>query len=295
MNTEKLPKVAVLLAAYNGMKWIEEQIDSILKQQGVVITLFVSVDRSTDGTEECIQLLQNRHANVVMLPYGERFGGAGPNFFRLIRDVDFTKFDYIALSDQDDIWLDNKLYRATSVLSENKFDVYSSDVIAFWPNGRELLIKKSYPQRKFDHFFESPGPGCTYVLNLKSATYLKENVIYAGDDVDRFATNHDCFIYALLRQKGFYWHIDNEPLMLYRQHANNQVGTNTGYAAYKKRLALVRSHWYKNQVKSMLFFTSDYDVDKFTSYHFLLFNYNNLRRRPRDRYALLLMLFLNIF
>ena len=47
----ELPKVAVLLAAYNGMQWIEEQLTSILGQSAVDVTVYISIDPSTDGTE----------------------------------------------------------------------------------------------------------------------------------------------------------------------------------------------------------------------------------------------------
>lgn len=81
MKTDNLPKVAVLLAAYNGMQWIKEQIDTVFNQQNVDVTIYISVDLSTDGTYEWAEQLAETHANVVLLPYGERFGGAGPNFF----------------------------------------------------------------------------------------------------------------------------------------------------------------------------------------------------------------------
>jgi rhamnosyltransferase len=45
------PRVAVLLAAYNGMAWIEQQVASILAQTGVVVTIYISIDPSSDGTE----------------------------------------------------------------------------------------------------------------------------------------------------------------------------------------------------------------------------------------------------
>ena len=61
--------IAVLLAAYNGMQWIEEQIDSILNQRNVDVTIFISVDLSTDGTYEWCQALQKKNPRIVVLPY----------------------------------------------------------------------------------------------------------------------------------------------------------------------------------------------------------------------------------
>ncbi len=108
-----------------------------------------------------------------MLTYGEGFGGAAKNFFRLIRDVDSSHFDYIALSDQDDIWDGDKLHHAIKTIEQDDLDGYSSDVIAFWDNGKEELVKKSFPQKKLDYFFEAAGPGSTYVLKQQSVQKFK--------------------------------------------------------------------------------------------------------------------------
>ena len=98
-----LPSIAILLSAYNGAEWIEEQIDTILKQHDVSIQLFISVDLSTDNTYDLCKELEQKKTNITILEYGERFGGAAKNFFRLIRDVNILGFDYVALADQDDI------------------------------------------------------------------------------------------------------------------------------------------------------------------------------------------------
>lgn len=130
------PCVLVLMTAYNGENWINLQVETILQQKNINLKLFISVDLSTDATyEKCITLAQI-HENITVLEYGERFGGAAQNFFRLIRDVDFEPFDYVAFADQDDIWFDSKLSHAILQLNERKADAFSSDVIAFWENGK---------------------------------------------------------------------------------------------------------------------------------------------------------------
>ena len=183
-----LPSIAILLSAYNGAKWIEEQIDTILKQQDVSIQLFISVDLSTDNTYALCKEFEQTKTNITVLEYGDRFGGAAKIFFRLIRDVDFLSFDYVALADQDDIWNDGKLHHAIKVIKQDDLDGYSSDVIAFWSNGREELVKKSFPQKKFDYFFEAAGPGCTYVLKQQSAQKFKKFLIKNWGDVK--SSNH---------------------------------------------------------------------------------------------------------
>jgi len=294
MKTDNLPKVAVLLAAYNGMQWIDEQVDSILNQQGVAVTLFFSVDLSTDGTDQWVKNLAKKHSNVVMLPYGERFGGAGPNFFRLIKDVDFSGFDAVSFADQDDIWFSDKLSRACTLLQNGQCDVYSSNVTAFWPDGKQVLIDKAQPQKQFDHFFEAAGPGCTYVFNAASATAFKRFVIGLGERIQNVSL-HDWLAYAFCRHNAFRWYIDPAPSMLYRQHANNQVGTNAGFTAYKKRIELVTKHWYRNQVNLVLSLVAPEQLKDFNRYVFRIYNFRAMRRRPRDAFALLAMFAFGVY
>ena len=169
--------VAVLMAVYNGTKYMDEQISSILGQSGVSVSIYVSVDLSDDESYTRVREWSARDVRVVPLSYGERFGGAGPNFFRLFKDVNFNNYDAVALSDQDDCWLPDKLAHSLSCLKEFSCDVYSSNVTAFWPDGRRLLVDKAQPQKKFDHFFEAAGPGCTYVFNRSAAVALKTFIV----------------------------------------------------------------------------------------------------------------------
>ena len=242
MNSQKKPKVAVLLAAYNGINWIEEQIITILNQKNVDITIYVSIDLSTDKTFQYIEEISKNNQNIILLPYGERFGGAAKNFFRLIIDVDFSNYDYISLSDQDDIWHENKIIKAISLIEKNNADAYSSNVIAFWENGRKSLIKKSQPQKKWDFLFEAAGPGCTYLLKTSLSNSIKKCLIENFDKAKNIGL-HDWFVYAYARSKNFKWIIDPEPSMLYRQHSNNQVGVNQGFRAHAYRAKKILSGW----------------------------------------------------
>lgn len=288
------PKIAVLLAAYNGMQWIDEQIKTIFNQQGAEVTVFISVDLSTDGTHEWVEQLAEKHRNVVLLPYGERFGGAGPNFFRLIKDVDFSGFDAVSFADQDDIWHPEKLAKAYRKIAAGQCDVYSSNVTAFWADGREVLIQKSQPQRELDHFFEAAGPGCTYVFSLSAMQAFKEFLIKAGDGISNVSL-HDWLAYAFCREQGFTWFIDEWPSMRYRQHENNQVGTNNSFAAYKKRFELIRGQWLRNQVNIIATLVAPSKLKKLNSRLYLAFHFFSLRRRSRDRLFLLGMVLLGIY
>ena len=136
MKTKQLPKVAVLLAAYNGEKYIQEQIESIVNQVDVDVYIYISIDASTDRTLEICEQLQKIHKNIFIINESkERFGSAGKNFYYLIKNVDFEEFDFIALSDQDDIWKPLKIIRGIQVLEKEQASGYSSDVECFWDDG----------------------------------------------------------------------------------------------------------------------------------------------------------------
>ena len=235
-------KVAVILAAFNGVEFIFEQIQSILRQKGIDLHVFVNVDRSFDGTEEKISEWISTEPRLTLLPIDNRFCGAAKNFFHLIREVDFSMFDYISLADQDDIWLPGKLCRAVEQLICRGTDGYSSDVIAFWQSGHSRLIRKSYPQRRWDYLFESPGPGCSFVLSRRLSdelkSFLQQNVEAAG-----LIEFHDWFIYAFARAHGYQWTIDNCAGLLYRQHQSNYLGANLGLGAFAWRARRVLDGW----------------------------------------------------
>jgi rhamnosyltransferase len=284
-----LPKVAVLLAAYNGMAWIAEQLASIQQQTNVNVSVFISVDPSTDGTEDWCMAVAARHSNITVLPPAGQFGGAARNFFRLIRDVDFSSFEFIAFSDQDDIWHQDKLERATAKLHTERFDAYSSNVTAFWPNGRRLLLDKAQPQVRWDHLFEAAGPGCTYVLNRRLADAFKTSLI-SNWDAAQGVTLHDWYCYAFARSHEFCWFIDPAPGLDYRQHAENQVGANTGLKAVFARLKTITNGWWPAQVLTIGELTGNHAVlppltaqSMRCTFLKLALNSQQCRRRGRDK------------
>nr|WP_302444092.1 glycosyltransferase [Hafnia alvei] len=295
-----MKKIAVLLAAFNGERWLNEQINSILNQRGVDITIFISVDYSDDNSFELCSDLSKKNNKIQVLSYGERFGGAGKNFFRLICDVNLDDFDYVSFSDQDDIWLDDKLYRACLIL--DKYDVYSSNVIAFWPTGKKILINKAQPQVEFDYLFESAGPGCTFVFDIKCAKMFRAFLEDKHKEVELVAL-HDWLFYAFARANDFSWYIDSKPSMLYRQHANNQVGANNSLKAIFKRLKLIKSKWYSNQINKIADLL--YDTDIPFRYYLKSNNYfkklnllryiTKLRRKTKDKILLCIVIILGLF
>jgi rhamnosyltransferase len=247
MDPNQSPRVAVLLATYNGLAYLADQLESILNQQGCAVDVWVSDDQSSDGTWEWLQEKSRTEPRIFLLPRTRRFGNAARNFYRLFRDSDPTRYDYIALSDQDDIWLPNKLALSIEKLHEHAVSVVSSNVIAMWPDGRRKLIRKSQKQRRLDFLFGSAGPGCTYLLTAECAAKFKTFVTERPAEVDAVQF-HDWMLYAWARSHGYKWHIEPRPTMLYRQHASNEYGANAGWTAFRRRLEQVRSGWYRDQI-----------------------------------------------
>lgn len=235
-----IPSVAVALAAYNGTAYIAEQVESILRQTGVDVTIFVSVDQSSDGTEAWFQHLAQDEPRVILLDIGQVFGGAAPNFFRLLREMDLDRFDYLSFADQDDLWPDDKLIHAHQQMVIHGADGYSSNFIAFWPTGKKLLVNKAQPQRRWDYLFESAGPGCTYVMCRKLALALQNAARNQREDLVNLVF-HDWFAYAFARANGYRWLIDDRPSLLYRQHGKNQFGVNAGAGPFLRRVRQVIS------------------------------------------------------
>jgi rhamnosyltransferase len=245
MPTIARPKVLVLVAAYNGMEWIDEQVSSILNQEGVEVTLHFSVDQSSDGTEQWVDEFCRRNPRAIALPHGMRLGGAARNFYRLIESSDFKQFDYVSFADQDDVWHGEKLARACEVLTNTGSEGYSSNVTAFWPDGKARLIRKDWPQKKWDYLFEAPGPGCTFVLTQRLALALQSLMTQFPSEVIKISC-HDWLCYAFARSHGYRWEIDGWESMLYRQHDSNQLGVNLGRKAILSRLRVfLEAFWVK--------------------------------------------------
>ena len=240
-------KVAVLMASYNGITWLPDQIKSILNQLNVDISLFISDDISQDGSYRYLQQSAVSDNRIQLMPQTEKFGSAGNNFYRLIQDVNITNYDYVAFADQDDIWEQDKLIRHIKLMQEHGVDGVSSSVLAFWANGKKKIINKSQPQRELDFLFESAGPGCSFLMTPWLVNKVREQLT-DKNSLAKDIVLHDWLTYAICRAHGHRWLIDPNPSVKYRQHENNVLGANTGFKAKFSRLQKLRQGWYRNEV-----------------------------------------------
>jgi rhamnosyltransferase len=281
-------KVAVLMAAFNGSLWVDEQIDTILAQEGVDVRLFINVDTCTDDTLERCRTRAATDPRIQVIGDSRRFGSAAANFFHLLATVSFEGFDLVALSDQDDHWLPGKLQRAAEQLKAQRCAAYSSNVTAFWPSGKTCLLNKAQPQVAYDHFFEAAGPGCTYVFTSALAAFLKANIRAQGGALGAVAL-HDWYLYAQCRAAGWRWFIDPAPGLRYRQHANNVVGANVGVRPLLARFQRIRQGWWFGQVRLIAELVgcpsqlSKQLANGRSGLLWLARHARQCRRRPRDR------------
>jgi rhamnosyltransferase len=279
-------KVLVLLAAYNGEKFIGKQIESILNQSVKPIRVIINVDQSDDRTLDIIKDYQKKFKCIEILDSSVTYGSAAANFLKMLSTVDFSKYDFVALADQDDIWKNNKLSQAEKILKLG-YDGYSSNLEAFWPNGKKKIILKNQEQQKYDHFFESAGPGCTFVLSKKLVTSFQKYI--KKSEFLKINNYHDWLIYAFARSNDFNWVIDNYIGLNYRQHESNVFGANVGVRAFFSRaLKVIQGEGFHFAFKLISelnkkdkFLSSLLPIRRF-SFILLAFNALTCRRRFRD-------------
>lgn len=248
-NFPNKPKILVLLATYNGALWLEEQLQSIFSQQGVSVHVLIGDDLSKDSTISLLKSKFERNVSIKIERWSTPSGSAGANFRRLYLAADTTHFDFVALADQDDIWLANKLSRAVGCLEKSNAAAYSSAVEAFWPDDRTKILRQSNAIRTADFLFEGAGQGCTFLVRADVFRKIQLFIKKYHDEVEALHY-HDWLIYLLVRSWEMNWYFDSQFEMRYRQHEGNEIGSRVGYSAIKKRFFLIRSRWYLRQVQA---------------------------------------------
>jgi rhamnosyltransferase len=243
------PKVLILLAAFNGSKWILHQVESILNQADVDVHLIISDDGSTDGTGEMIErFAADRRVHAISPPAPT--GSAAQNFLWLIRSTPGDGYDFISFADQDDIWYEDKIYRGCSALSTTGAKGYSSAVTAFWGDGREKKLPQVEILTASDFLFEGAGQGSTFVLAGVFYRRLRAFLVEHASQTKRLHY-HDWAIYALSRSWRLKWVFDQKPCLAYRQHGENDTGARTSLGGIRRRLNRIKNGWYSEQLRTI--------------------------------------------
>lgn len=218
--------VDVLVATCNGEKYVKEQIESILNQTYKNIRVIVSDDKSDDSTQEILKELAKNDSRLTLNLQQERLGVVG-NFEFLLKQV---QSKYYMLSDQDDFWLPEKIEKTVQKLEEDDSDfvfgdleVVDQDLNTIYPSFGDFMllnrkIKKYIGTYKLNYLYNCVT-GCT-VLGKKE--YIEK--ILPIPTISKYLI-HDHWMGLMMSIYGKCSYIE-EKYIKYRQHGNNQVGTN---------------------------------------------------------------------
>lgn len=229
--------ISVCMATYNGEKYIREQIESILSQMSLEDELVISDDGSKDST---IAVIKSINDERIKLFYNNGEHGYTPNFENALKNA---KGDYIFLSDQDDIWLPNKIERVMQEFSKG-FDFVYTDCKTINKN-KEIISESRINDYKIKKgairtLIKLRYIGCCYAFNrrvLNAALPFPRKYKYL---------EHDAWIVSLA---NFYFKVSiiSEPLILYRRHDSNT--SNGGFTSNKNYFLMIKRRIYRfNQI-----------------------------------------------
>jgi glycosyltransferase involved in cell wall biosynthesis len=202
--------ISVCMATYNGEKYIKDQLLSILKQIGPNDEIIISDDLSKDKTIEIIESLSDSRIKIFF----NKKRGYTHNFQNAIQQA---SGDCIFLSDQDDIWVDNKFKIMSELLLKYDFVVSDAKIV---DNKLESLGST---------YFQLRGGGENgFMNNLKKLKYIGCCMAFRKIILKKilpFPNNtelcpHDFWI-ALISEFYYKTHVIKEPLLLYRRHGEN--------------------------------------------------------------------------
>ncbi len=238
--------VAILMATYNGEKYLKEQIDSILNQTFSDFKLYIRDDNSTDRTREIISSYNDPRITYMS---GENLGPAGC-FFELLRKA--TEFDYIFFSDQDDIWFQDKLEKMLKEIKKISGPaMVFSDFSMIDSSGKTTSLSFA----KYSNLQVEPGEvginkiiaqpfvfGCASVINRE----LADMVLNPPENIEM----HDCWISLVACCAGKLIYMD-EPTIAHRFHDSNATGR-SGQASLASRIKRITKGFNDQTLNSKL-------------------------------------------
>ena len=221
-------KIAVLMATYNGEKYVAEQISSLLKQTEKGWELFIHDDGSKDHTADVLKKCREQNPDRIHILSGPPCGGAKDNFFFLMRQVEAP---YVMFCDQDDVWLPEKIELEFKRVKELEAECGTgTPILAFSDlsvvdSKMKLIAEKMSVYQKLDPRHITPKDlmiqnvitGCTVMMNRALAEKVLR--VQATDSI----IMHDWWCALAAACFGKISYIDR-PLVLYRQHGDNSVG-----------------------------------------------------------------------
>lgn len=218
-------RIAVIMSTYNGEKYIKEQIDSILRQIGIEVELFIRDDGSEDKTVDIIKEYEKKYDNVH-IEIGRNIGFR-QSFIQTLLGVE--GFEFYAFSDQDDFWEKDKLHQGCLKLQKITSDIpavyYSNLKVA----DENLNVYRTTKLQKRKQSLESlimrrSIAGCTMIFNK----CLWKKIADVGATNDMLKRGHDSFIMSLCYALGGTVVCDANAYIIYRQHSLNTSGSSHG-------------------------------------------------------------------
>jgi len=219
----KTPHIVVLMSAYNGARFIREQIESILRQEGVSVRLLVRDDGSSDATRQILGNLQKVYPEIELV--FDTNVGVSASFFRLL-EKSGTGYDFYAFADQDDVWKPDKLIRACKMLGSvdsTAPKMYYSRLEFVDENLRRLGYSAIPSTRGFHNaLVQNQATGCTIVLNRSARNLVCQHL-------PEWTLMHDWWCYLVISAFGEVVY-DEYPGILYRKHGNNVTPATPNFA-----------------------------------------------------------------
>ena len=217
-------KISVALATYNGQKYITSQLMSILSQLGDNDEIIISDNYSTDDTIQIIQSFNDKRIKIFYQKQVSKSGNANciKNFENALLNC---TGDYIFLSDQDDIWIENKVSLNLNYLKQ--YDIVVSDCKIIDDQNRIIL----------ESYFKRRNSGRGLIKNVIANTYLgccmafKKQVLLVLMPFPAKIPMHDIFI-GFAGELFYKTLFATEQLVLYRDHGSNVSPTAVGITKY---------------------------------------------------------------
>jgi len=227
---------AILLATYNGYRYLAEQLESIYLQKYSNWFVIASDDGSSDGTMLILKEYQQCWPQGKLTIIQGPAQGFCQNFLSMACDSEI-KADYYAFCDQDDVWMPDKLSVAIENISGNQDEfeyVYCGRTIYVDKNLKKIGCSPlfSFPRTFRNALVQSIAGGNTMVFNQKVKDLLQKTGV-----VDH--PSHDWWVYQLVTGVGGIVFYDPVPQVLYRQHKNSLIGSNNSFLTRPKRLIML--------------------------------------------------------
>lgn len=216
-----MKRVLVLLSTYNGVSYVKEQLESVLGQTDVDVSLLIRDDGSKDNTVQLIESLYGNDSRLSVI-CGQNVGSAG-SFMDLIHKAATmdARYDYYAFCDQDDVWLKDKLSAAVEAL-----DNQASDKPSLYMGAYQMVDSTLHP---IPTVLKKPTINLPAALAANSATGC--TMVFNKALLDLLASQspkdfimHDYWAYLVCLSVGGYVYYDETTHILYRQHEHNVIG-----------------------------------------------------------------------